>query len=116
MKKIINILLFILIMPLMFYPCIFRSDYRTNYLRKFKPQLKDAFGNFEVTKKERIKYSGGAPIPTYGSFYKWEIKYTDKDGNISFFMLDNNKKSFSKKATEQEYFTYQISNKNRYRL
>ncbi len=110
MKKSYKLFPILLIVTLTLSSCIFSVHERKNYYRKYKSFLNYSLGDIEDVEKEKIEYSGGAPIPTYGSFYKWHIKYKDVNGNERIFVLTNHKKAFSKKATPDEYFASQILN------
>ncbi len=108
MKKHYKLFPILLIVTLALTSCIFGVHERTNYYRKYKSFLNYSLGNIEDVEKEKVEYSGGAPIPAYGSFYKWHIKYKDVNGNERIFVLTNHKKTFSKDATTDEYFASQI--------
>ncbi len=88
--------------------CVFGVHEKTNYYKKYKTFLNYTLGGVESFEKEKVEYSGGAPVPTYGSFYKWYIKYKDINGVEKTFILNNHKAYFSSKATDDEYFANQI--------
>lgn len=108
MKKSYKLVPLLLIVTLTLTSCIIGHHEKTNYYRKYKSFLKYSLGDIESVEKEKVKHSGGAPIPTYGSFYKWQIKYKDVNGNENIFTLINNIDNFSKNVTHDEFFANQI--------
>lgn len=106
MKKIRVILVLIFISAFVLVGC-YNIDY-INYAKKYKKFLSYSLGTYEIVEMEKIRYSGGAPVPTYGSFYRWKIKYEDTKGQEQILMLNNRIDTFSSNATEDEYFASQI--------
>ncbi len=90
--------------------CVLGVRDNSNYYKKYKAFLNYTLGGVEGVEKEKVKYSGGAPVPQFGSYIKWYIKYLDVNGVEGIFILNNHKKFFSSKSTDDEYFANQIFN------